>query len=433
MKVSTRTLCAGAFPLVVCVVVASAAPFSPGQRRRPPASPAHAAETQERAAFTPHDSLQFADAARLAWKHFNKLWSPGTGLAFATADYNKLTSWDIGSVLAATYSARVLGIIDSAEYDRRVSLTLRTVNALPLYRGFAYHRVYLAKDAKMAGRGGGLSTRGYGYSATDVGRLMLWLRIIADVDPQHGQSATRAAHRLGMDSIVSGGYLHGEDMGESGKRRHFQEGRIGYEQYAAAGFSAWGADVAAALDVQRNAKPVTVSGAQILEDTRGLDRVTSDPFVLLGLEVGWSAAIKPLALEVLHAQENRATETGVLTFASEDAVGIPPYYFYYYCVYCTRKPFVIEISQPGRTLTKPRWVSTKAIFAWHALVNSAYTRRGMDGVQAAANDGRGWNSGLFEGTQKPTNTFDINTAAVILEAAAYARIGRPLSKWKSAE
>lgn len=420
------------FSLAGCVLALGAAPMLATEAAFAPATaelvvPARPEPRQ----LTARDSAQFDTAARLAWKQFKALWVPATGLARATPDYNKLTSWDIGSVIAALYSARVLGIIDSAEYHLKVTRTLRTVAALPLYRGIAYNRMYLAHRAMMASRGGGLSTKGYGYSATDIGRLLIWLRIVADSDPQHAPLATRAAARLAMDSIVSGGYLHGEDISATRVRRRFQEGRIGYEQYSATGFSLWGADVASALDVNRNARPVEVSGAQLLEDTRGLDRVVSEPFFLLGLEYGWTPLFRPLALEVLRAQENRSAATGLLTFASEDAVGVPPFYFYYYCVYCSGKSFVVEVSDPGRTVAKPRWLSTKTAFAWHALIGTPFTRSGVEAVQAASSVRRGWSSGLFEGTQTPTHTYDINTAAVILEAAAYARIGRPLSKWRS--
>ena len=433
MKLPPKGARASALTLTGCILaLCFAAPLVRRTSAQRPQAAAVARGPQERAPLSPRDSQQFAEAAQLAWKHFNSLWLPRTGLAMATPDYNKLTSWDIGSVLAAIYSARVLGIIDSTEYDRRISRSLKTIGALPLYRSFAYHRMYLAHQAKMASRGGGLSTRGYGYSATDIGRLLLWLRIIADADSRHTALATRAATRLTVDSIVAGGYMHGEDVGASGKRRRFQEGRIGYEQYAATGFSLWGADVAAALDVHRNAKPVEVGGVQLLEDTRGIDRIVSEPFFLLGLEYGWNKDFAPLALEVMRAQERRAEETGVLTFASEDAIGIPPYYFYYYCVYCTRKAFVVEVSEPGKTVPKPRWISTKTAFAWHALLGTPYTRRGIDAVQAAASAKRGWSSGLFEGTNQPTYTYDVNTAAIILEAAAYARIGRPLSRWRPA-
>lgn len=381
--------------------------------------------------YTAVDSQRFHRAASLAWRQFSLLWNDRTGLANATPDYGKLTSWDIGSILAAIHSAYILGLIDDDGYDRRITKTLTTIGKLPLYRHVTYHRMYSAAEAKMVSRGGGITSKGYGWSATDIGRLLLWLRIVADNDPRHRALATAAARRIRMDSVVAGGYLHGEDIGSSGRVRRFQEGRIGYEQYAATGFAMWGADVAPALDVERNARPVEVEGATLLADTRGLDRIVSEPFILLGIEYGWTPAYRRLALEVLRAQENHAARTGKLVFASEDAVSIKPFYFYYYCVYCSGRPFVVETSDPGKPLEGPRWMSTKTVFGWHALAPSGYTRRGVEAIQKAASEKRGWSSGLLEKGNAPSYTFDINTAAVILEAAAYASTGRPLAQWRS--
>ncbi|HEY0303327.1 MAG TPA: DUF3131 domain-containing protein, partial [Longimicrobiales bacterium] len=38
----------------------------------------------------------------------------------------------------------------------------------------------------------------------------------------------------------------------------------------------------------------------------------------------------------------------------------------------------------------------------------------------------GWSSGVMERSGAATRSYDINTAAVILEAAAYRKLGRPL-------
>ncbi|MBA3949777.1 MAG: DUF3131 domain-containing protein, partial [Acidobacteria bacterium] len=68
--------------------------------------------------------------------------------------------------------------------------------------------------------------------------------------------------------------------------------------------------------------------------------------------------------------------------------------------------------------------STKAAFGWHALAPSAYTLRAIRTVRPAAGP-NGWASGVYE-RGGSTNVPNINTAAVVLEAALYARLGRPL-------
>jgi hypothetical protein len=104
----------------------------------------------------------------------------------------------------------------------------------------------------------------------------------------------------------------------------------------------------------------------------------------------------------------------------------PPEYFYYYCVLCDRKPFVVETAE-GRVVGSPRWVSTKAAFGWQAILPDAYTRTVSDYVAAADDPKRGWASGVYEGTHASTGAYDVNSSSVILEVAAFELGGgRPL-------
>jgi hypothetical protein len=183
--------------------------------------------------------------------------------------------------------------------------------------------------------------------------------------------------------------------------------------------------VALALDLNTHSQPLTVMGIDLLRDSRGLDRLTSEPFVLLGLEVGWSPDEAALARNLLAVQEERYRRTKIITIASEDAVGIAPHFFYYYCIFCSGRSFVVETASPGRPLSSPKWVSTKATIAWHALLPSDYTAMAMRRI-APARASVGWSSGVMERGGVPTRSYDINTAAVILEAAAYRKLGRPL-------
>jgi hypothetical protein len=167
-----------------------------------------------------------------------------------------------------------------------------------------------------------------------------------------------------------------------------------------------------------------VMGVELLQDTRKLDRLLSEPFILSEIEFGLDAGMRDLATRVLGVQEARFRSTGQVTIVSEDAVAIAPHYFYYYCVYCNGKPFVVDVSSPGKELDSPRWVSTKGAFGWHAIMPSEYTARAVEYVKGANDSRRGWASGVFEGSGKSTETWDVNTAAVLLEIAYYQLRGR---------
>ena len=372
----------------------------------------------------PNEATFFSDAAATAWKQIDRLWVQRTGLALATPDYDRLTPWDIGSVIGALYCAHRLELLSDEQYHTRLARTLKTLETMPLFRGTVYHRMYFARSAKMVGRKGGPTTVGYGWSGTDLGRLLNWLSIIDRTEPQYHAAVTRITDRIKFETTTKDGYMLGGRIGTHGKLFTWQEGRIGYEQYAARGYQYFGAAVDKAADVNLNATPVTVLGVPLLADKRGLDRLNSEPFVLMGMEFGFTPDMEKLARNVLAAQEARFKQTGKLTMVSEDAVNVAPYYFYYYCVYCNGRAFVVDIADTGKSMDEPRWVSTKASFGYHALFGTDYTKRVLEQI-ANAKTSRGWSSGVFEKSGKTTGAYDINTAAIVLEAALYRKRMKP--------
>ena len=382
------------------------------------------AQDSARAVAPPASDPVLDSAAVIAWRQFERLWIPESGLARATFEYDKLTTWDIGSVLGALYSGRVLGFLNQIEYRERMCVTLEMLERMPLFQDSVFHKLYDSKTGQMVNRDGRESDRGYAWSATDLGRFLVWLRIIGSTDSSLTGLTARIAGRMKLDRVVANGYMYGEDATPGRRPYHFQEGRIGYEQYAAKGFALWGHDVGLAADINTNSQPVEIYGIELPKDARGLDRLTSEPFILLGLEVGWNGEEARAARALLEVQAERYRRTKIMTIVSEDAVGIAPHYFYYYCVYCSGRAFVIETHEPGRRLNSPRWQSTKATFGWHALLPSEYTSLAVERIQRARAS-VGWSSGVMERSNVATRSYDINTAAVILEAAAYRKLGRP--------
>ena len=383
------------------------------------------APLREQAPSGPSVDATYDRAARAAWAFIDRHSSSETGLVSAQPTWAYPTVWDIASTLAAYHSAHRLGFIDRAQYESRARAVLETMSRARMYNDIAYGRNYDYRTGELIGHDEQPSENGTGFSAIDLGRLLVWLKIIAVDVPELAELASTVANRLDESRIIADGYLRGETLTDSGRVSEYQEGRIGYEQYAATGFALWGMTPENALSTRSNAGRATVLGVPITTDTRRLDRLTSEPFILAGMEVGWSDDMGALAWQTLAAQARRFEETGQITIASEDAIALAPYYFYYYCVYCSGEEFVINVHSPGTQLDEPRWISTKAAFAWHALLPSAYTWSAVEAVQPALDAQNGWSSGVFEGTGESTQTFALNNSAVILEAAAYRRLGRP--------
>ena len=418
-KVTAAALCC----LAASAPVGAQTPDAPpGARDSAPAALAGDAVAGNASAAGRDVAAEYLDAAQLAWQYVVENTDSVTGLVRATPGYANATTWDIASAIAAVWSAHRLGIIAEAEYRARLGRLLETVAGLPLYDSAAYHKIYEVATGRMVsdGRAGA----GYAWSATDLGRFLVWLAIVRDTDPAFAPLARRIAERMDYSRIVMDGYAHGYDANRR-VYKSFQEGRVGYEQYMGRGFALWGHDVTPMLDPTVHGRPVEVMGHTLLEDERGFDRILSEPFVMMGLEVGWDPHTAELASSVLAVQRARWERTGIVTIASEDAIDVAPNYFYYYCVYCGGRAFVIETHDPGDRRSGPRWVSTKNAFGWNALLPDDYTDLAVRTVQAARSPA-GWASGVFEGTRRSTGTHDINTAALILEAALYVRTQRPL-------
>lgn len=366
------------------------------------------------------DRAFYNDLAKSAFGYLTANYQASTGLVSATPDWANTTMWDVGAQILGFLSAKEVGLITPDEFEHRMSKTLSTLEHMPLYHGVAYAKLYSTRTGRISSEGRA------GWSATDLGRFLLALKILAVREPEYADQAARIAHRMDFSKIVQNGYLHGQLIGSDGKPWTFQEGRIGYEQYVASGFSQWGAQVDSALSVRANAEPIDVLGVQVLADKRSQDRLLSEPFILDGLELGLSGDMKTLAQGVLAAQEARYRTTGKMTAVSEDAVGQPPDYFYYFCVLCDRKPFVVETAE-GHAVSSPHWVSTKAALGWQAILPDDYTRKLSSYVAAAHDPKRGWASGVYEGSNSSTNTYDVNSSSVLLEIAAFELAGgRPL-------
>ncbi len=404
----------------------------------PPVKPRVAAPLREvrrvpQPAFRP-DSLPderrvFQDAARVAWAYVEREYQPATGLVNSVASYPYATVWDVASGLAALHSAHRLGLLDDAEYGRRVRRALRTVREMRFYDGAAFNKNYSTRTGAIAGRDDrdrGASARGYGWSALDIGRLLVWLRILRVGDPGLAPEIDPIVERLEFGRLVQGGYLRGETVGRRGRPFRYDEGRIPYEQYAAAGFALWGHRAEKALDLKENAFPITLMDVPLVADRRGNDHLTSEAFVLQGLELGWPPEMREVAVRVLEVQRERHRRTGKVTVVSEDALPTPPHYFYYYSVNLNGRPFAVSAQNPRAKASARPWVSAKAAFGWHALLPSDYTRLAVETVARARHAGRGWSSGVYEESGRPTGSLNLNTAAVILEAALFRETGRPL-------
>ncbi|SDL59586.1 Protein of unknown function [Paracoccus chinensis] len=183
--------------------------------------------------------------AETAWQYFVKSYQPDTGLVNAVGSYPSTTLWDTGSYVSALVAARELGIIDKREFDLRANLLIKTLRNLDLFRGEMPNKVYNTKTGQKvdyANKPGEV-----GHSVLDIGRMLVWLKIMKERYPYLAPGIDAAVLRWNFcNTVKPDGSLFGSVLSK-GETRYVQEGRLGYEQYAAKGFELWGFEAPAAL------------------------------------------------------------------------------------------------------------------------------------------------------------------------------------------
>lgn len=364
--------------------------------------------------------------ANIAWKYFQNNTIQKTGMVNSVDSYKSSTLWDSSSYLMAVISVQRLGLIDNNEFKTRVNKFLESMARLPLYENKLPNKVYNTETLQMVDYTNKPTQKGIGWSALDIGRLMVPLNILVWNYPEFTPQVKKITQHWDLDSVVKDGELYGAIL-ENGKTSYLQEGRLGYEEYGAKSFQLVGLDVSNAIDYTTWLRFVDIHGINIPTDSRTPEKFTahnyvvSEPYILDGMEYGWDQISREFAGRVFSVQEAHYKETGKLTAVSEDNIDQAPY-FVYNAVFTNGKEWN-AITEDGTDASEFKTLSTKAAFGWHMLYETDYTRKLMDAVSNLYDPEKGWYSGLYEKTGKPNTAITANTNGIILEALAYKQTG----------
>jgi hypothetical protein len=256
---------------------------------------------------------------------------------------------------------------------------------------------------------------------------VLALHALGRLHPQYAKQAKAVTALWRPEHIVRDGELVGGRVDKDGATEPVQEGRLGYEQYAAKAFALIGLKATKALDYTRQMALVEVEGIKVAYDRRSPaefgahNYVISEPYVLDGLEFGWDATSRELAWRVFLAQQRRFERTGVLTAVTEDHLDKKPH-FVYNTVYSSGKVWN-TITDTGADASAYRCLAVKAAFGWYALIGNDYTRKLIEAVAPLNDPTRGWLGGLYEATRQPNKSINANTNAVVLQSLAFIENG----------
>jgi hypothetical protein len=370
--------------------------------------------------------------AKTAWVYFENNYQPKTGLVNSVDAYPASTMWDSASSLMAIICAYRLELITNQEFEEKLGKGLQTLANLTLFEGKLPNKSYNTQTLQMVNYKNEAVKRGIGWSAIDIGRILVPLNIISWNYPKFIPEVKAIINHWQLAEVLKNGEMYGAALDNKTQQiNYLQEGRLGYEQYSAKSFDLLGLDVSKSVDYKENLSFFDVYGIAIPVDKRDPKKfkahnyVVSESYILDGLEYGWDAISKEFAYRVYRAQEERFKATGKVVAVSEDNLNSAPY-FVYNTVYTDGKAWN-AITESGADASKFKTISTKAALGWSILFQTSYSDALRNAVKQLNNPEKGWYSGIFEASQKPNDVLTANTNAIILEALCFKKFGRLLS------
>ncbi|WP_417270977.1 DUF3131 domain-containing protein [Celeribacter sp.] len=373
--------------------------------------------------------------AKIAWSYFEKRFQPETGLVNAVGSYPSTTMWDTASYISALVAAKELCIIDKREFDTRATKLLNTLRNLDLYGKEAPNKVYNTETGdkvNYANEAGEV-----GMSALDIGRMLVWLRILKERNPYLANSVDNVPMRWNFCNLVDDdGRMFGAFKRGDGSTQYVQEGRLGYEEYAAKGFALWGFDVDRALSPEP-LNYTTIYDVKVPYDGRdprifkNQNYVLTEGYILDGLEMGWDLPSDTsydgmtashgwraeFANRIYLVQQRRYEQTGIITARSEHQVDGKPYFVYdsiFADGYAWNTLDPTGEYQPDRAA-----VAAKAAVGLWALWDTDYTDLLFESVADLYDPEMGFYEGLYENGNGYIPLQTANNNGIILAALLY--------------
>lgn len=366
--------------------------------------------------------------ARTAWRYFEREYHAESGFVSSVRGYPSATLWDLGSYALGLIAARDIQIIDEATFDARMAALLAGLGKLDLVDGILPNKAYHAVTGQMVDYDNHETPNGVGWSALDVARIGVPFTVVAWRFPKHTDAVRRLLARWRMSALVAGGTLVGARRGPGGALERVQEGRLGYEQYAARSLVLLGQDASRSTRADLDSEVVEVSGQKVLADARRSAEhggthagVLSEPYILEAIELGLGPESTSIATAILLAQKRRFDATGTLTAVSEDNIDRAPY-FVYSTVVDDHRPWAVY-APDGSEVPSARTFSTKAAMGLSYVFDGPYARRLRGGLDGLASPDVGFVSGRYENGGAINSAITANTNGIVLEVLAFAARG----------
>jgi hypothetical protein len=367
--------------------------------------------------------------ARAAWSYFEPAggaFESPDGVREAVNGGGFTTPAAVGDQLAATIAAYRTGLVGRGAFDSRIARILRFLDGANLSGVGLPGRFYDIRTGRLADPASPGADPG--WSSIQIGRLLVWLRILADEEPRLAVLIGQIVARWNLCQAID---AEGRPLGAVRVGKQLVgtvETGTGYGDYALQGFRAWGVAAPVRAPPESHSS-IPIEGLAIpLPDGASAEPMMTAPYALLGMEFGWVGLDgAPMTVQrrfaelTLEAQRRRFARTRTLTARSDFVRSADPYVVFD-SVMSGGHPWSTD-DGAGHVHEDLALVSTRAAFGYWAL-------RPLDGyggrlVKAVIHSPRpgGLAEGRYErgGAEEPTQTAATN--AFVLEALLYRQAG----------
>lgn len=364
----------------------------------------------------------------IAWKFFQNDYQPATGMVNSVHGYPSTTLWDLASYLHGLFSAFEIGIIPEDTLKGRYVALMKGMKAMSLFEDRLPNKVYHTGTLAMTNYGNIPVSKGVGWSAMDIGRFLSVGHRIRHRFPHYWPLYVDVVQGWDLNYVLDRGVLRGVMFSTKDQStRLVQEGKLGYEEYAAKGYLMMGLDAFDAMSYTDFLKFVPIGDEDIAVDTREVtyfpayNYILSEPYFLDGLEYGWDVNSAELAQRIFRVQKHRWEKKGILTAMSEDHIDQEPY-FLYNSIYANGESWTC-ISESGIVVPDLKTFSTKTAFAWNTLYADRYTEHLLEVAKTLYHPDLGWYAGRYEKSGKINTALTANTNGIILTCLSYRMFG----------
>ncbi|CAK8722775.1 DUF3131 domain-containing protein [Candidatus Electronema halotolerans] len=380
------------------------------------------------------------ELAKIAWKFFEKN-TQDNGMCNAVDQYPSTTMWDTASYIGGLVSAYELGVIEKHEFNMRMTKLIGMLNRLEFFNNELPNKVYHTQTGAKVDYSN--QPGEVGYSAVDMGRMLIWFKIVKERYPIHAAAIDNFILKWNFSNMIDDTGTMFSAMLKDGKILYLQEGRLGYEEYAAKGFQLWGFDTERASKLEPY-QTIPIYDIEVPYDSRdprtlvAHNYVVTESYVLDAIELGWDLSsdrsssqevhtdqvLANFAKRIFAVQEARYKDTGILTARTEHQLDQPPY-FVYDTIYSDGYPWN-TMDPDGKLMPQFAAVALKGAFGIWAVWDMPYSQTLLDAVGHLYDPEKGFYEGLYENGSGNINIFTANNNGIILECLLYKAQGKIL-------